>query len=143
MKVPLDSYGAGLVVRPRGANVGFATGDAMRTIFLLLALLAAAVGAIEPVEAADMRVGVRPAALEASRVRILPFPRRERAAAVWNERACWAGCQSYCTWGEAACLELDTQGRCLRYTDRCDRTCQRDCRSRGGPLVAPILGLLD
>ena len=73
----------------------------------------------------------------------LPFARGKRAQSVWASRACWSECQSFCTWNEAACLEVDAQGRCLKVTDRCDRACQRDCRTRGGPLAAPVLGLLD
>lgn len=73
----------------------------------------------------------------------LPFPRTSRSQSVYAASACWSGCQSYCTWGEAACLQVDAQGRCLELTDRCDRYCQRECRTRGGPYVAPLLGLLD
>lgn len=64
-----------------------------------------------------------------------PFRPSKRAQAVWDSRACWSACQSYCTWSEAACLTVDVQGRCLQVTDRCDRLCQSDCRTRGGPLV--------
>jgi hypothetical protein len=67
--------------------------------------------------------------------RQLPYPREARANAVWNERACWSGCGSYCAWGMAACLRNDSQGTCLKLTDRCDRACQRGCRNGGGPLV--------
>ena len=68
----------------------------------------------------------------------LPFPRSERAQAVWASDACWNGCQSYCTWGEAACIRYDEQGNCLLATDRCGRACQRNCRGWGGPLVPDI-----
>lgn len=66
----------------------------------------------------------------------LPFPRSRRAQSVWASGACWSGCQSYCTWGEASCLQIDAQGRCLKLTDTCDRYCQRACRTTGGPLAA-------
>jgi len=65
----------------------------------------------------------------------LPFPRGERAQAVWNERACWSDCGSHCAWGMAGCLAYDAQGRCLKLADRCDRYCQRECRTSGGPLL--------
>ncbi len=68
----------------------------------------------------------------------LPFPRSARAAAVWGEQACWQDCQASCTWGQTACLAADSQGRCVKYTDTCDRMCQRDCRARGGPYVDPL-----
>jgi hypothetical protein len=65
----------------------------------------------------------------------LPFPRSERAAAVWDERACWTECGARTAWGMAACLRYDAQGRCLRLADKADRFCQRQCRMLGGPLV--------
>jgi hypothetical protein len=65
----------------------------------------------------------------------LPYPRSERADAVWASNACWSECGSYCAWGMAGCLKEDSQGRCLKLTDKCDRYCQRECRTRGGPLL--------
>jgi hypothetical protein len=75
-------------------------------------------------------------------VRALPYPRSERAQAVWNERACWSQCGSYNAWAMAACLEQDAQGRCLKLADRADRHCQRSCRTAGGPLVPDIFDAL-
>lgn len=65
----------------------------------------------------------------------LPFERSERAASVWASGACWNDCGSYCAWGMAGCLERDSQGQCLKLTDKCDRYCQRQCRTSGGPLL--------
>ncbi|MBI4367437.1 MAG: hypothetical protein HY543_11515 [Deltaproteobacteria bacterium] len=65
----------------------------------------------------------------------LPFPRGERAQSVWASGACWSECGSYCAWGQTGCLERDTQGQCLKLTDKCDRYCQRECRTAGGPLL--------
>lgn len=65
----------------------------------------------------------------------LPFPRSERAQSVWASGACWTECGSYCAWGLAGCLQQDTQGRCLKLTDKCDRYCQRECRTMGGPYL--------
>jgi hypothetical protein len=65
----------------------------------------------------------------------LPFPRSERAQAVWASGRCWRECGSYCAWGMAGCLEQDSQGLCLKLTDRCDRYCQRECRTGAGPFV--------
>jgi hypothetical protein len=64
-----------------------------------------------------------------------PFPRSARADAVWASDWCWNDCGSYCAWGLAGCLKEDSQGRCLKLTDKCDRYCQRACRIRGGPLL--------
>jgi hypothetical protein len=75
-------------------------------------------------------VSVRPAA---ARPFALPFPRSERAQSVWASGACWSECGSYCAWGEAGCLTRDSQGQCLKLTDTCDRYCQRECRTSGGP----------
>jgi hypothetical protein len=63
------------------------------------------------------------------------FPLGERAQSVWASGACWSDCGSYTTWNLVACLERDTQGRCLKRADAADRACQRECRTRGGPLL--------
>jgi hypothetical protein len=68
----------------------------------------------------------------------LPFPRSERAAAIWDERACWSECGTRTAWSMTACLQYDAQGRCLRRADRADRFCQRACRTLGGPLVTGL-----
>ncbi len=65
----------------------------------------------------------------------LPFPCSERAQSVWASNRCWKECGSYCTWGMAGCLQQDAQGLCLKLTDKCDRYCQRECRTWGGPFL--------
>jgi hypothetical protein len=67
--------------------------------------------------------------------RELPFPRSERAQAVWASNQCRRECGSYCVWGMAGCLKEDSQGRCLKLADRCDRYCQRECRTNAGPYL--------
>jgi hypothetical protein len=64
-----------------------------------------------------------------------PFARSARSQAVWDSDACWSECGAYCAWALNGCLYEDTQGRCLAYTDACDRYCQRSCRSYGGPFL--------
>ena len=64
-----------------------------------------------------------------------PFLRGKRAAAVWASDRCWKECGSYCTWAMTGCLQQDAQGRCLKLTDRCDRYCQRECRTMSGPFL--------
>lgn len=108
----------------------------MKRILILIGLLFG--GILMP--AADQAIGAdlwsgRPAV----HGRYLPFPRSERAQSVWAAGACWSECGSYCAWGMANCLKRDSQGICLQRTDTCDRYCQRECRTRGGPLV----GLID
>jgi hypothetical protein len=67
--------------------------------------------------------------------RELPFPRGARAESVWASGWCWSECGSHCAWGLNGCLKEDSQGRCLKFTDKCDRYCQRACRTRGGPFL--------
>lgn len=109
------------------------------TVFVAL-LLTLMASVIVPAGAADTIASYRDARPEIWRFnrhsKELPFPRDARAQAVWGERACWSECQSFCTWGEAACLQVDAQGHCQRVTDSCDRSCQRECRTRGGPFLS-------
>ena len=65
----------------------------------------------------------------------LPFPRSERAQSIWAADTCWRDCSANCAWGVAGCLRRDEQGVCLSKGDTCDRYCQRQCRSSGGPLL--------
>ena len=65
----------------------------------------------------------------------LPFPRSEQAQSVWASDRCWKECGSYCAWGMAGCLQQDSQGLCLKLTNKCDRYCQRECRTTGGPFL--------
>src|SRR4029079_12045332 len=65
----------------------------------------------------------------------LPFARSERAQAVWASDRCRKECGSYCAWGMAGCRQQDSQGLCLKLTDKCDRYCQRECRTSAGPFL--------
>lgn len=65
----------------------------------------------------------------------LPFPRGERAQSVWASGLCWSQCGAVTTWDLNACLAADAQGRCLKRADAGDRSCQRQCRTSGGPLL--------
>jgi hypothetical protein len=94
--------------------------------FALVGLLAL------PARAADVSLTHRSVSIAAP---VLPFPRTERAAAVWNERACWSQCGAYCAWGMVSCLNRDPQGVCLDATNFCDRECLRTCRISGGPYL--------
>jgi hypothetical protein len=108
----------------------------MKQIVILVACLAVLVGGaltkIAPAAAAD--VSYRPATAR-PQSQLLPFPRSERAQSVWASGACWSECGAYCAWGEAGCLAHDSQGQCLKLADTCDRYCQRQCRTSGGPLL--------
>lgn len=105
---------------------------------IVMLWIAAAVIGPGPSVAADMRTArnAGPAtSLSTSRPAWLPFARSERAQAVWAGSACWRDCGAYCAWGQTACLSRDAQGQCLKRTDDCDRTCQRNCRTAGGPFL--------
>lgn len=109
----------------------------MKSAILIIALLLG--GILMPVAAPAAAADLKP--MQASSWRnplhrdVLPFPRSERAQSVWASGACWSECGSHCAWGFAGCLERDAQGQCLKLTDACDRYCQRECRTSGGPLL--------
>ncbi len=108
----------------------------MKRWIVLIALLLVEIVSASPPVAAE---GLRPAPVTIWRYnnhpQELPFARGERAQSVWSSGACWSECGSYCAWGMAGCLERDAQGQCLKLTDKCDRYCQRECRTMGGPLL--------
>jgi hypothetical protein len=115
----------------------------MKSPFVLVALLFSLISGIllpqtGPASAADVRLSRYPVQQVPP-----PFPRSERAQSVWASGACWSECGSYCAWGMAGCLERDAQGLCLKLTDRCDRYCQRECRTSGGPLLPDIFDALN
>ena len=107
---------------------------AMRRFSFAAILLAAATSsallAMVPAQASDLRQWRNPA-----RLYVLPFPRSDRAQAVWESDACWNGCGAQCSWGQNACLRVDAQSHCVAWTDACDRTCLKTCRTSGGPLL--------
>jgi hypothetical protein len=107
-------------------------GNAMKRSILLVALLLG--GILLPSVGPAAADQVKPWRYNA-RSHELPFPRSERAQSVWASGACWSECGSYCAWGFAGCLTRDAQGQCLKLTDKCDRYCQRECRTLGGPLL--------
>jgi hypothetical protein len=104
----------------------------MRKSIFSLALLLGGIllPLLGPASAADLNAGMR-----GPRIAGLPFPRSERAASVWAGDACWRDCGSHCAWGMASCLSRDAQGKCVGLVDTCDRYCQRECRTSGGPLL--------
>jgi hypothetical protein len=106
----------------------------MRRFFMTFVF---AVGFATPLLAADALVS-HTTSVSAPAVRQLPFPRTERAASVWNERACWSQCGAYTAWAMADCLKHDVQGVCVERADHADRMCQRACRTSGGPYLPDI-----
>lgn len=106
----------------------------MKPLMILIALLLGGIVMLAPAQAADFKP-LHTSSPNAAPGQELPFPRSERAQSVWASGACWSECGSYCAWGQAGCLQRDAQGTCLKLADKCDRTCQRECRSSGGPLL--------
>lgn len=107
----------------------------MTRAILLFALLLGGLVLGEPSGAADLKPVAAKSWRMSPRADVLPFPRSERSQAVWDGNARWTECGSYCAWGQTQCLERDSQGTCLKLTDKCDRMCQRDARTAGGPLI--------
>lgn len=123
----------------------------MTRAFVLIGLLAGALLLPGAGARLDTAVAAEPVYRPATApLQGLPFPRSERAQSVWASGVCWSECGSYCAWGSADCLARDdlarddlaggsgprkTQGQCLKLTDTCDRYCQRQCRTSGGPLL--------
>jgi len=99
---------------------------------LLCGLWAASAG---PSSAADLKPVTAKTWRMSTRTYVPPSPRSERSQAVWDGGPRWTECGSYCAWGQTQCLERDSQGLCLKLTDKCDRLCQRESRTAGGPLL--------
>jgi hypothetical protein len=73
-----------------------------------------------------------------------PYPAGKRAASVWVSDACWHNCTSACAWQMEECIgTTGAADTCRPQQSACSRSCQLSCRTRGGPYVAPILGLVD
>lgn len=136
-------YGVLNIPRPRLARTGNAGYlCAMRRFILPVVLLLVGFPPQGPLAAAEQTisrnaaphvVGPHPPVWHYNAPQALPFARGEQAQAVWDADGCWQACQAYCTWDLNTCLYADSQGTCLAHTDRCDRSCQRMCRTRGGP----------
>jgi hypothetical protein len=105
---------------------------------LAAALLIA--GMLAPAVAGEYSYDNRPLVTfpKSDTVRVSPYPAGRRAAAVWNADACWRDCTATCNWRMAACMTSNDADECRPYLDACDRSCQRSCRTRGGPLLGFI-----
>jgi hypothetical protein len=70
-------------------------------------------------------------------VHVSPYPASKRAASIWLADACWRDCSRHCTWQMETCLRAAgaPADACRPHLDACDRSCQRTCRLRGGPLL--------
>jgi hypothetical protein len=100
-------------------------------LFLLIAAWLA-MGLVSS-EAADAGIWRKSGAAPATAYRIIP--RSPAASLVWAGDACWRGCAMDCGRHFRACLSADAPETCIARNDACDRFCQRECRSYGGPLL--------
>jgi hypothetical protein len=101
-------------------------------IALFLVGLALAAG-LSPAAAADAGIWRKPAPPPAMAYRVIP--RSPEASLVWAGDACWRGCAMDCGRHFQACLSADAPESCIVQNNACDRFCQRECRSYGGPLL--------
>jgi hypothetical protein len=102
----------------------------MKRLIVLIALLLAGLSVTDPAMASDQKPW-----RASTQSHEPPFLRGEQSQSVWASGTCWSECGSYCAWGQTGCLEHDAQGQCVKLTDKCDRYCQRECRTSGGPLL--------
>jgi hypothetical protein len=72
-------------------------------------------------------------------VHVNPYPTSKRAASIWGSDACWRGCASSCAWHMEACVSGTDADLCRPTFDACNRSCQRSCRTSGGPLLPDFL----
>jgi hypothetical protein len=68
-------------------------------------------------------------------VHVSPFPMSKRAASIWKSDACFRDCTGQCTFGYTDCIRSVGEDRCRPQMDTCARTCQAECRRRGGPVL--------
>ena len=102
----------------------------MRLFLLVAALLMTGFVAAEAADAGTWR---KSGSAPATTYRVIP--RSPAASLVWAGDACWRGCAMDCGRHFRACLTADLPENCIARNDACDRFCQRECRSYGGPLL--------
>jgi hypothetical protein len=100
-------------------------------LWLVLASFLMVMG-LSAAKAADAGVGHKSSVAAAATVyRVIP--RSPEASLVWASDACWRGCAHDCGHHFKACISAG-EG-CVTENNACDRYCQRECRTYGGPLL--------
>ena len=99
---------------------------------LLLACLVA-VAAMSAAAAAD--VELRRPHTRSYRIAPLPIAPDSLSATVLASDGCWRACEAHCGWHVRTCIKHEGVTGCLPHNDSCDRTCQKQCRTYGGPLL--------
>jgi hypothetical protein len=98
---------------------------------LLACLIAFA--AITAASAADVEWR-RPAA-RSYRVSPLPIAPDSLSGSVLASDGCWRACEADCGRQVRKCMKFNALSDCLPFNDFCDRTCVKQCRVYGGPLL--------
>jgi len=102
----------------------------------LVAALLLIAGLLTPAAAGDYSPANRPeVSFNGGPVHVSPYPMSKRAAAVWASDTCWRECTATCNGNMEYCVRAGDADTCRPHLDACDRACQRDCRTRGGPLL--------
>ncbi len=103
------------------------------------ALVLFLVGFVLPAAAGEYSYENRPTVVyptpNGGNAHISPFPMSKRAAAVWASDACWSDCTGRCAWRMEACVATANADQCRPRLQACDLACQKQCRTRGGPLL--------
>lgn len=102
----------------------------MKRLLLIVTMLMAG---FAPAKAADVGGWRKAEPAPAATYRIIP--RSPAASLIWAGDACWRGCAMDCGRHLRACLSADAAENCQAQNDACDRFCQRECRSYGGPFL--------
>jgi hypothetical protein len=106
---------------------------------VLAALMLLFAGLVLPAAADDYSYANRPLVAfphpRGDVIHVSPFPMSKRAAAVWAADSCWRECTTLCGQRMTACVNFRDADACRPHLQACDLTCQKQCRTRGGPAL--------
>ena len=69
------------------------------------------------------------------RVAPLPIAPDSLSATVLASDGCWRTCEAHCGWHVRKCIKFEGVTDCMPLNESCDRTCVKQCRAYGGPLL--------
>lgn len=69
------------------------------------------------------------------RVAPLPIAPDSLSATVLASDGCWRTCAASCNFHVRKCIKFEGVTDCMPLNESCDRTCVRECRAYGGPLL--------
>lgn len=102
----------------------------MKALVLACLLALAATTAAQAADAEWRRPATR-----SYRIAPLPIAPDSLSATVLASDGCWRTCAAHCGWHVRKCIKHEGVTECLPYNDLCDRTCVKQCRVYGGPLL--------